>query len=65
MYPNTDAMPQIPYQLLTEKHLIFDLVYNPPQTLLMQKATKQGAKVQNGLEMLYLQAEKAREIWNT
>ncbi len=65
MYPNIDAMPQIPYQLLTEKHLIFDLVYNPPQTLLMQKATKQGAKVQNGLEMLYLQAEKAWEIWNT
>jgi shikimate dehydrogenase len=65
MYPNTDAMPQIPCQLLTEKHLIFDLVYNPPQTLLMQKAIKQGAKVQNGLEMLYLQAEKAWEIWNT
>lgn len=65
MYPNTDAMPEIPYQLLNEKHLIFDLVYNPPETLLMQKAIKQGAKVQNGLEMLYLQAEKAWEIWNT
>ncbi len=64
MYPNTDAMPQIPYHLLNEKHLIFDLVYNPPETLLMQKAIKQGAKVQNGLEMLYLQAEKAWEIWN-
>ena len=42
---------------------VFDLVYNPPQTLLLRQSSAQGARVQNGLDMLHLQAEKAWEIW--
>jgi shikimate dehydrogenase len=64
MYPAVESAPKLPYKMLTDKDLVFDLVYNPEETLLMQRAKAQGAKVQNGLEMLHLQAEKAWEIWN-
>jgi shikimate dehydrogenase len=64
MYPNTEACPDIPYQYLTSRHFLYDLVYNPEETLFMKKGQQQGAKVINGLEMLHLQAEKAWEIWN-
>lgn len=64
MYPNADACPLLPYEAMTPQHLLFDLVYNPPQTLFMQKGAAQGAQIVNGLEMLHLQAEKAWEIWN-
>lgn len=64
MYPNTQLFPQIPYEHLTEQYLLFDLVYNPEQTLFLQKGKLQGATIKNGLEMLYLQAEKSFEIWN-
>jgi len=65
MSPKIDTFPQLPYESLTSEHYIFDLVYNPLETKMMQKAKAQGAKAQNGLEMLELQAEKAWEIWNT
>jgi len=65
MSPKIDTFPQLPYECLTSAHYIFDLVYNPLETMLMQKAKAQGAKTKNGLEMLELQAEKAWEIWNT
>jgi len=64
-YPNTNECPDIPYQYLTKDHLLFDLVYNPEETLFMKKGRSYGAHAQNGLEMLHLQAEKAWEIWNT
>lgn len=64
MYPNVDTCPQLPYDQITSKHYLFDLVYNPETTLFMQKGLESGAKVKNGLEMLHLQAEKAWEIWN-
>ena len=64
MHPHTEACPDLPYPGLTSRHLLFDLVYNPAQTLFMKKGKAQGAKVINGLEMLHLQAEKAWEIWN-
>ncbi len=64
MYPNISSAPPLPYSLINSNHFIFDLVYNPTETLLMKKASQQGAKVCNGLEMLHLQAEKAWEIWN-
>lgn len=64
MYPNRDACPDIPYHLLTSEHYLFDLVYNPEETLFMKRGAERGAKTQNGLEMLHLQAEKAWEIWN-
>jgi shikimate dehydrogenase len=62
-YPDTEGCPPLPFEKISERHLIFDLVYNPPQTLLLQRAAAQGAAVQNGLEMLHLQAEKAWDIW--
>ena len=64
MYPKVDAAPTIPYELLTPKHLLFDLVYNPEDTLFMQKGRAQGAIVKNGLEMLHLQAIASWRFWN-
>ncbi len=63
-YPHTDTCPDIPYQKLSAKHFLFDLVYNPEVTLFMQKGIDRQAQVKNGYEMLVLQAEKSWEIWN-
>jgi shikimate dehydrogenase len=65
MYPKVDSFPPIPYEYITENHYLFDLVYNPAQTLFLLKGKERGAKTQFGLEMLHLQAEKAWEIWNS
>ena len=62
-YPDTDKFPDIPYKLLGNKHLLYDLVYNPSETSFMLKGRKAGAAVINGLQMLELQAEKSWEIW--
>lgn len=64
MFPHTDACPAIPYDCLTSQHLLFDLVYNPDETLFMKKGAAQGAVTKNGLEMLELQAIGAWNIWN-
>lgn len=64
MYPNNDACPAIPYEALTAGHLLFDVVYNPEETLFMKRGAEQGAVVKNGLEMLYLQAVASWEFWN-
>lgn len=64
MYPHVDACAPIPYELLTSRHLCYDVVYNPTTTLFMQRASQQGATVCNGLEMLYGQADAAWDIWN-
>ena len=63
MYPNVNACPDIPYDLLTSNHLLYDLLYNPDETLFMRKGKEKGAVVKNGLEMLLLQAFAAWEIW--
>ena len=63
-YPKTDTFPNIPYQYITEKHLLFDLVYNPEVTQFMTKGLQNGATVKNGYEMLLNQAIKSYEIWN-
>jgi len=63
-FPNTSACPDIPYHDLTSDHLLYDLVYNPEETLFMKKGRKMGATVKNGLEMLHLQAIRSWEIWN-
>jgi shikimate dehydrogenase len=63
-YPQVDKFPPIPYKYLTEKHLLFDLVYNPGVTAFMKKGKAQGATVKNGYEMLVLQALASYEIWN-
>ena len=64
MSPIIDACPDIPYEFLTPRHVCFDLVYNPEETLFLQKASAAGAAVKNGLEMLHLQAEGAWMYWN-
>lgn len=64
-YPKADQCPDIPYDSLTENHFLYDLVYNPLETLFLQKGKEQGAKTHNGLSMLHLQAEKAWEVWNS
>ncbi len=63
-FPQVDAMPPVPVDYLGPEHLVFDLVYNPPETLLLHRALARGCAVQNGLEMLHWQAERAWEIWN-
>ena len=65
MYPNVDESPDIPYELLTDKHLCYDLLYNPDETLFMKNAKVYGAETKNGLEMLLLQAFASYEIWNS
>lgn len=62
--PDTKAFPPIPYNFFTEKHIAFDLIYNPEETQFLKKAKKQNAITKNGYEMLVLQAEKAWKIWN-
>jgi shikimate dehydrogenase len=64
MHPHVDDFPDIPYQHLSKKHILYDLVYNPEMTLFLQKGREQGAIIKNGLQMLHLQAEKSWEIWN-
>lgn len=65
MYPNMDQAPSIPYEALTAKHHLYDLIYNPAETLFMKKGLTKGATVQNGLNMLHIQAEESWRIWNT
>ena len=63
-FPHSDKCPDIPYQLLTDKHLLFDVVYNPAETLFLKKGKEQGAQGLNGEGMLIGQAIAAWEIWN-
>jgi shikimate dehydrogenase len=63
-YPENDTYPAIPYNLLTPQHYLFDLVYNPPKTKFLQLGEQQGTAIQNGYEMLVLQAEENWRIWN-
>jgi shikimate dehydrogenase len=64
MAPNSNICPSIPYQHITNEHLVYDLIYNPEKTLFLSQASANGASVQNGLTMLKLQAERSWEIWN-
>ena len=64
MYPHVDQCPDIPYELLTTDHYLFDLVYNPERTLFAERAATMGAHTLCGLDMLYAQAESAWRIWN-
>ena len=63
-FPHSDVCPDIPYQLLTADHLLYDLVYNPEETLFLQKGKAQETVTKNGREMLEIQAAAAWEIWN-
>ncbi len=63
MFPKVDECPALPYEAMNENHLLYDLVYNPLETLFMKKGAAQGATVKNGLEMLHLQAIASWEFW--
>ena len=63
-FPDVTKCPQIPYDQITSNHLLFDLIYNPEETLFLKQGNKKSATTLNGLEMLSLQAEKSWEIWN-
>ena len=63
-FPNLNECPDIPYDAITEKHILYDLIYNPEQTKFLSCGDIKGATTINGLEMLELQAEKSWEIWN-
>jgi shikimate dehydrogenase len=63
-FPHSDECPDIPYQYLTDKHLLFDVVYNPAETLFLKKGKERGATILNGEGMLNGQAVAAWEIWN-
>ena len=64
MYPNVNETPVIPYEAITSGHHLFDLIYNPSETLFLSKGKEKGATIQNGLEMLHIQAEESWKIWN-
>ena len=64
MAPHTDTCPDIPYRYLTSEHLLYDLVYNPEETLFMKLGKERKATVVNGMQMLVQQAERSWQIWN-
>ena len=64
MTPEENTYPEIPYERISARHLLFDCVYNPEETLFLQKGKAQGARIKNGMEMLFGQAKAAWKIWN-
>ena len=64
MYPRVDEYPPIPYESITPRHYLFDLVYNPEETIFLKKGEERGAATENGREMLVIQAEESWKIWN-
>lgn len=64
-YPKTDECPDLPYDFIDSNHLLYDLVYNPAETLFLKKGKEKGATTKNGADMLELQALAAWEIWNS
>lgn len=64
-FPNITEKPDIPYQFITDSHILYDLIYNPEETLFLNYGRSKNATTVNGLRMLKLQAEEAWRIWNT
>lgn len=64
-FPNTNECPDIPYQLVTANHYLFDLVYNPPLTKFLQLGQQHKAIIKNGSDMLTIQAEENWKIWES
>jgi len=65
MFPDISMVPNIPYEAVTSKHFLFDLIYNPDKTLFLQRGEEKGATIKNGMEMLIFQAEESWRIWNS
>lgn len=64
MQPHITEAPPIPYETIGKDHCLFDLIYNPAETLFLRKGLVQGARIKNGLDMLIIQAEESWKIWN-
>jgi shikimate dehydrogenase len=64
MYPHSDECPKLPYEAMDERNILYDLIYNPDETLFMKRGAQYGAQTKNGLEMLLLQAFASWEFWN-
>ena len=64
MSPNDNDCPQLPYEFVSKEHYLFDLVYKPEKTIFLQKGEEKSAAIQNGYEMLIIQAEESWKIWN-
>ena len=64
MLPDIESCPNIPYEMISNRHLLFDCIYNPEETLFLKKGRLQGASTQNGMRMLIGQANAAWKIWN-
>jgi shikimate dehydrogenase len=64
MLPYNETFPPIPYHLLSAQHFLYDLIYNPDMTVFLEKGSTAGARIQNGLRMLGIQAELSYRIWN-
>ncbi|MEJ2112945.1 MAG: shikimate dehydrogenase, partial [Flavobacteriaceae bacterium] len=63
-FPNIEQYPKIPYEAITNHHILYDLIYNPEETKFLKLGKENSATTINGLKMLKLQAEKAWRIWN-
>lgn len=63
MYPKVDECPKLPYEAMDENNILYDLIYNPDETLFMKRGKQYGAQVKNGLEMLLLQAFASWDFW--
>ena len=64
MYPKIDLCPNILYEFINNEHLVYDLIYNPIETVFLKKAKNNGSKIKNGYEMLKIQANESWKIWN-
>jgi shikimate dehydrogenase len=65
MYPNIEVAPEIPYESITPEHVLYDMIYNPAETVFLKHGRKRGATTINGLQMLERQAEESWNIWNS
>lgn len=65
MYPHTEECPDLPYEAMDERTILYDLIYNPDETLFMKNGEKYGATTKNGLEMLLLQAFASWDFWHS
>jgi len=64
MYPKTEVCPPLPYEAMDQHTILYDLIYNPDETLFMKRGSQYGAQTKNGLEMLLLQAFASWEFWH-
>lgn len=64
-FPKVTEKPEIPYSELTSEHILYDLVYNPPETSFLKEGKNRGAQIKNGYEMLKIQAEESWKIWQS